>query len=214
MSDHNKGSDPAAGGNATTSQANWQVVGKLAVLIFLMFGFGYAMVPIYKAICEVTGVNFLTRVDPEAEKFAGNTQVDESRTVTVVFDSNNRGAMKIKPEIGYAEMHPGQLFTVVYDLANVGDQKTSGQAIPSYVPAGAARYFRKIECFCFDQQTLEPHSARPFQVVFVIDPELPKDINTITLSYTYFEVGGIAAVPARPVAIRPLKSSSDEVIHG
>ena len=82
------------------------------------------------------------------------------------------------------------------------------------MPAGAARYFRKIECFCFDQQTLEPHSARPFQVVFVIDPELPKDINTITLSYTYFEVGGIAAVPARPVAIRPLKSSSDEVIHG
>lgn len=180
----------------SVSQANWQIVGKLTLMVVLMFGFGYAMVPIYKAICEVTGVNFLTRADPENREFARNTQVDTSRTVTIEFDSNSRGAMQFKPEIGHAQVHPGELFTVVYDLVNTRDQRTSGQAIPSYAPLNSARYFKKIECFCFDQQTLDPKTTRQFQVVFVIDPELPPDINTITLSYTYFEVGGIAQVPA------------------
>ncbi len=186
---------PDGAGDAV-SRANWQIVGKLTLMVVLMFGFGYAMVPIYKAICEVTGVNFLTRADPDNREFARNTQVDTSRTVTIEFDSNSRGAMQFKPEIGHAQVHPGELFTVVYDLVNTRDQRTSGQAVPSYAPLNSARYFKKIECFCFDQQTLDPNTTRQFQVVFVIDPELPPDIKTITLSYTYFEVGGIAGVPA------------------
>ncbi|MFK7967371.1 MAG: cytochrome c oxidase assembly protein [Burkholderiaceae bacterium] len=195
-----QGPDPAAGGTADASalwQANWQVVGKLLVMVALMFGFGYAMVPIYKAICEVTGVNFLTRKPPDNAQFAANTQVDTSRKVVIEFDSNSRGKMQFKPEMGHAEVHPGELFTVVYDLVNTRPTRTSGQAIPSYAPLNSAQYFKKVECFCFNQQTLEPNTTRQFQVVFVIDPELPKDINTITLSYTYFEVGGIAMAPVR-----------------
>ncbi|MGH1359661.1 MAG: cytochrome c oxidase assembly protein [Burkholderiaceae bacterium] len=188
---------PSAG---ETRQANWQVVGKLSLMVLLMFGFGYAMVPIYKAICEVTGVNFLTRAEPDNREFAENTQIDTSRKVNVEFDSNSRGAMQFKPEIAHAEVHPGQLFTVVYDLINTRPRRTAGQAIPSYAPLNSARYFKKVECFCFDQQMLEPNTTRQFQVVFVIDPELPKDINTITLSYTYFEVGGIALAPAGTVS--------------
>ena len=106
------------------------------------------------------------------------------------------------------------MFTVVYDLINTRNKKTTGQAIPSYAPQGAARYFRKIECFCFDQQTLEPNASQQFQVVFVIDPDLPKDIHTITLSYTYFEVGGVAAVPAAPVAIKPLLAPTVRLANG
>ena len=192
--------EPVGSGTADANalwQANWQVVGKLLVMVVLMFGFGYAMVPIYKAICEVTGVNFLTRKPPDNAQFAANTQVDTSRKVVIEFDSNSRGKMQFKPEMGHAEVHPGELFTVVYDLVNTRPTRTSGQAIPSYAPLNSAQYFKKVECFCFDQQTLEPNTTRQFQVVFVIDPDLPKDINTITLSYTYFEVGGIAMAPVR-----------------
>lgn len=193
--------------DSVTRQANWQVMGKLSVMILLMFGFGYAMVPIYKAICEVTGVNFLTKKEPDNSQFAANTQVDTSRKVIVEFDSNSRGAMRFKPEMRYAELHPGELFTVVYDLVNTQAHKTSGQAIPSYAPLGAARYFRKVECFCFDQQTLEANASRKFQVVFVVDPELPKDINTITLSYTYFEVGGVASASDNNPMLLPVQAS-------
>lgn len=208
--------DPAsgtAGGAADVWQANWQVVGKLVLMVFLMFGFGYAMVPIYKAICEVTGVNFLTRKPADNAQFAANTQVDTSRKVVIEFDSNSRGKMQFKPKIGHAEIHPGELFTVVYDLVNTRPTRTSGQAIPSYAPQNAARYFKKVECFCFNQQTLEANTTRQFQVVFVIDPDLPKDINTITLSYTYFEVGGIAMAPVQSLVPFVTVPGLDDV-HG
>lgn len=171
------------------SVANRHVVGKLLVMVVAMFAFGYAMVPIYKAICEVTGINLLTRPDDDAEKFVKNTQVDSSRKITVLFDSNSRGAWRFKPEQGSVSVHPGELVTVVYDLVNTADRTTTGQAIPSYLPTNSAAYFKKIECFCFAQQELGPNASRQFPVVFVIDPKLPKDVNTITLSYTFFEQG-------------------------
>ena len=177
--------------------ANRHVVGKLVLLVFAMFGFGYAMVPIYKAICEVTGINLLTKPDEDAERFAKNTQVDTSRRVTVEFDSNSRGAWRFKPQVGNVSVHPGELVTVVYDLVNTADRKTTGQAIPSYLPANSAGYFKKIECFCFDEQELGPKGSRKFPVVFVIDPKLPRDVNTITLSYTFFEQPAPAAAVDR-----------------
>ncbi len=180
-------------------RANRQIFGKLTVMALLMFGFGYAMVPIYKAICEVTGVNLLTRKDTAAEQFARNTQVDTSRTIKVEFDSNSRGAWRFSPEVRNAEVHPGEMFTVVYKLVNTEARSTTGQAIPSYAPQRSAGYFRKIECFCFDQQTLAANATQEFPVVFVIDPEIPADIDTITLSYTYFEVEGLAG--SQPTAV-------------
>jgi cytochrome c oxidase assembly protein subunit 11 len=171
---------------------NVQMLGKLVIMAGLMFGFGYALVPIYQAICEITGINDLTKRDKGAEEFARNTQVDRSRKITVEFDANSRGAWLFKPEVNALEVHPGELVTVVYDLVNTRAVATAGQAIPSYAPQQSSPYFRKLECFCFKQQALDPSETRKFPVVFVIDPKLPRDVNTITLSYTFFEVGGLA----------------------
>lgn len=171
---------------------NLQMLGKLVVMAGLMFGFGYALVPIYQAICEITGINDLTKRDKGAEEFARNTQIDRSRKITIEFDANSRGAWLFKPEVNALEVHPGELVTVVYDLVNTRQVATAGQAIPSYAPQQSSPYFRKLECFCFKQQALEPSETRKFPVVFVVDPKLPREVNTITLSYTFFEVGGAA----------------------
>jgi cytochrome c oxidase assembly protein subunit 11 len=168
---------------------NLQTLGKLAVLAALMFGFGFAMVPLYKKICEVTGINFLTKADREAAEFARNTQVDTSRIVTVEFDSNSHGPWRFRPEKRSVDVHPGELVTVEYELVNTQPRAMAGQAIPSYAPGVSAQHFRKLECFCFKQQGLEANETRRFPVVFVIDPKLPPDVRTITLSYTFFEVG-------------------------
>ena len=168
---------------------NLQTLGKLALLAALMFGFGFAMVPLYKKICEVTGINFLTKTDREAADFARNTQVDRSRIVTVEFDSNHHGPWRFSPERRSVDVHPGELVTVEYELVNTQARGMAGQAIPSYAPQVSMQYFRKLECFCFKQQALEASQTRRFPVVFVIDPKLPPDVRTITLSYTFFEVG-------------------------
>jgi cytochrome c oxidase assembly protein subunit 11 len=170
---------------------NLRMMGKLIVIAVAMFGFGFAMIPIYRAICEITGVGLLTQRDAEAQAFVANTQVDTSRTITVVFDANSHGAWQFRPEKRSLQVHPGELVTVAYDLVNTQARSTVGQAIPSYLPSVAASSFKKLECFCFKQQALGPNESRRFPVVFVIDPKLPKDVGTITLSYAFFEIGSI-----------------------
>ena len=172
---------------------NRRMLAKLAVIIVLMFGFGYALVPLYRAICEVTGINVLTKVDEDAARFARNTQVATSRTIKIVFDANIQGPWRFRPVQSSMEVHPGELATIVYEIANQQDREMAGQAIPSYAPMQAAQYFKKLECFCFSQQDLKARETREFPVVFVVDPKLPKDVHTITLSYTFFEVGGRSA---------------------
>ena len=187
---------PAASGapaGERTRRLNWRMFAKLSVVTVMMFGFGYALVPLYKKICEVTGINVITPVDPDAKQFAQNTQVDSSRLVTVEFDANARGPWRFAPMKSSLQVHPGELTTITYEIANQQDRAMVAQAIPSYAPGQAAPYFRKLECFCFSQQTLKAREVRQFPVVFVIDPKLPKDVTTITLSYTFFEVGGINA---------------------
>ena len=174
---------------ADRARFNRHTLGKLVLLAGLMFGFGFAMVPIYKKICEVTGVNFLTKADHSAQAFARNTQVDTSRKVTVEFDANHHGPWRFRPEKRSVEVHPGELVTIGYELVNTQQRDTTGQAIPSYAPQVSAQYFRKLECFCFKQQALGPNETRRFPVVFVVDPMLPRDVTTITLSYTFFELG-------------------------
>ncbi|MEI7444973.1 MAG: cytochrome c oxidase assembly protein [Burkholderiales bacterium] len=175
--------------DAPVRRFNLQTLAKLATLAVLMFGFGFAMVPLYKKICEITGINLLTKVDPTAAEFAKNTQVDATRTVTVEFDANHHGPWRFKPEKVSVDVHPGELVTVEYELVNTQPREMVGQAIPSYAPRVSAEYFRKLECFCFKQQALEANATRRFPVVFVVDPKLPPDVRTITLSYTFFEIG-------------------------
>lgn len=187
-----------AGVDRTPARAqNLRMFGKLIVVACAMFGFGFLLVPLYEKICEVTGINSLTKADRGAAGFARNTQVDLSRKVVVEFDANGRGAWQFRPEVNALEVHPGELVTVVYDLVNTRAAPTTGQAVPSYAPQQSAAYFRKLECFCFQQQELAGNETRRFPVVFVVDPKLPRDVNTITLSYTFFEVAGkSAAAPA------------------
>lgn len=181
---------------------NIRMVGKLVVITAAMFIFGYALVPLYKSICEMTGINILAlgeRLVPgAATALPANTQVDTSRTITVEFDANSRGPWEFKPATRSLRVHPGELATVMYEFQNIQNRRMSAQAIPSYAPQQASAHFNKLECFCFNQYTLEAGEKKSWPVVFVIDPKLSKDVNTITLSYTFFEVGG--KTPPAPVA--------------
>ena len=186
---------------------NARMVGKLAIVALGMFAFGYALIPVYKRICEVTGINILALSERQVPgngkagsdvRIPGNTQVDRSRTITVEFDANSRGPWSFRPAMRSLEVHPGELTTVMYEFQNVQNRRMSAQAIPSYAPRQAAPFFNKVECFCFNQYTLEPGERKEWPVAFVIDPKLSKDVKTITLSYTFFEVG--AGVPQVPTA--------------
>lgn len=181
-------------------RANLEMVGKLVVIVGLMFGFGYAMVPMYKHICAALGINVLSLTEQQTPGALAsskvNTQVDLSRTVTIEFDANARGPWDFKPETRSVRVHPGEVTTVMYEFRNLQNRTMAAQAIPSYAPKQATSHFNKLECFCFSEHTLKPGESKRWPVVFVIDPKLPKDVQTITLSYTFFEVGG--KVPVAP----------------
>ncbi|GLS14709.1 MULTISPECIES: cytochrome c oxidase assembly protein [Hydrogenophaga] len=172
---------------------NWKMLGKLGVITLGMFGFGYALVPMYRAICDALGINVLAVAERQipgvARGLPANTQVDTSRTVTVEFDVNVRGPWHFKPEMRSIDVHPGELKTVMYEFQNIQNRTMAAQAIPSYAPKQSEAHFNKLECFCFSQYTLAPGEKKSWPVAFVIDPKLPKDVRTITLSYTFFEVG-------------------------
>jgi cytochrome c oxidase assembly protein subunit 11 len=188
---------------------NLKMVGKLGVIALGMFAFGYALVPIYRHICEALGINVLAvselRVPGAApSSMPSNTQVDRSRTITVEFDVNARGPWHFKPAVRSLQVHPGELATVMYEFQNIQNRTMAAQAIPSYAPKQAAAHFNKLECFCFTQYTLQAGEKKEWPVAFVIDPRLSKDVTTITLSYTFFEVGG--KVPAAPDDVPQAKS--------
>jgi cytochrome c oxidase assembly protein subunit 11 len=163
---------------------------KLVIVACAMFGFGFALVPFYKKICEVTGINNVLKADQVA-----NSQVDASRWLTVEFDANVRSQLPwtFTPIEKRVRFHPGELVQVAFEVRNNSARAVTGQAIPSYGPQLAGRYFKKLECFCFTQQTLQPGEVRRMPVVFVVEKDLPHDLNTVTLSYSFFEVEGTAA---------------------
>jgi cytochrome c oxidase assembly protein subunit 11 len=171
------------------AQANQQTLVKLLVVAVAMFGFGYAMVPFYRAICDALGLNNVVKADAVA-----NTQVDAGRLLTVEFDANLRSNLPwtFTPLEKSVRVHPGELTQVVFEVRNQSDRPVTGQAIPSFGPQLAGRYFKKLECFCFTQQTLAPGEVRRMPVAFVVERDLPQDVGTVTLSYTFFEVEGKA----------------------
>jgi len=175
---------------------NRRMVGKLTLIVAVMFGFGYALVPMYRAICDALGINVLAVSElRKADRAATNTQVDRTRTITVEFDANVRGPWDFKPAVRSMQVHPGELTTVMYEFRNIQNRTMAAQAIPSYAPRQASSHFNKLECFCFNEYTLTPGEAKTWPVAFVIDPKLPRDVTTITLSYTFFEVGGRTPAP-------------------
>ena len=186
-----------------TFTANRRLLGKLLVVVAGMFGFGYALVPMYRAICDALGVNVLSLAEKRQTSWTGgdtltqpNSQVDTSRTITVEFDANARGPWDFKPAVASLQVHPGEMATVMYEFKNVQNRTMAAQAIPSYAPHQASPHFNKLECFCFNEYKLAPGEVRRWPVVFIIDPKLPRDVTTITLSYPFCEVGG--KVPPAP----------------
>ena len=184
---------------------NLLMLRKLVVVALGMFGFGYALVPLYLAICEMTGINILALGEKELPGSGNarlaapqNSQVDTSRTITVEFDANARGPWQFKPMQNSLQVHPGEMATVMYEFQNVQDRTMSAQAIPSYAPQQSGPHFNMVECFCYNQYTLAPGEKKQWPVVFVVDKKLSKDVTTITLSYTFFEVG--SSTPPAPSA--------------
>ena len=168
---------------------NRSTLGKLVVVAVMMFGFGYALVPVYRQICEVLGINVITQ---KGEFVAApvNSQIDKTRTIVVELDGNSQGPWRFRPTTRSIEVHPGELATVTYEVVNTQGRAVKAQAIPSYAPQVVTPHFKKVECFCFQEQTLAANEARQMPVVFFIDPALPREVKNITLSYTFFEIGG------------------------
>jgi cytochrome c oxidase assembly protein subunit 11 len=189
--------DASAGASVVAD--NRVTLRKLLVVTAMMFGFGFALVPFYEKLCEVTGINRIVKRDDHQP---ANTQVDTSRSVTVEFDANLRSNLPwtFKPLEGSLKVHPGEIGTVIYEVSNVAGRAVTGQAIPSYGPMLAGQFFRKIECFCFDKQELAAGETRQMPIAFVVDPSLPADVNTITLSFTFFEVAGRSQAGSSPLA--------------
>ncbi len=166
---------------------NRRTLTRLSIVAVAMFGFGFALVPFYDHICRALGVNSMV----ERSEAPANTQVDLTRTVTIELDANAHGMpWRFQPTVRHLAVHPGELVHVEYEVANVRDTPVTGQAVVSYGPALAGGFVRKLDCFCFTQQTLAAGEKRIMPVTFVLDAGLPTDINTFTLSYTFFEVAG------------------------
>ncbi|MBV8379148.1 MAG: cytochrome c oxidase assembly protein [Paucibacter sp.] len=180
--------------SAPRAASNRRLVGKLVVIAALMFGFGYIVLPWgYRLACEAIGLNVVALSEQDGDRgaaLARNTQVDMSRSVEVEFDTNVKGPWSFHPEVAHLRVHPGELTTVVYEFRNVQPRTMTAQAVPSYAPVQATSHFVKLECFCFNEYTLAPGEAKRWPVVFYVDDKLPRDVKTITLSYTFFEIAG------------------------
>ena len=173
--------------------ANRLLALKLAGVTLAMFAFGYALSPMYDVMCRALGLNGKTgRTDTQT---VAAQPVDMSRTVTVEFTGLATSGLpwEFKPLTKKMELHPGETHEVKYLVRNLAQEEITGQAIPSVTPGESAPHFKKIECFCFTRQTLKPGETREMPVRFVVDAGLDKDVQTITLSYSFFNIDKASA---------------------
>ena len=180
-----------SGANETRTRSNKNIVTMLVAMVFFMSGFSFALVPLYDAFCEITGLNGKTADGPVA---VAGKQVDLDRTVKVQFITNlNSGAAwEFKPDVFEMAVHPGELNETLFYARNLAGNSKVAQAIPSVSPGQAALYFHKTECFCFNEQEFKPEEGKEMPLRFMVDPELPEEIETLTLSYTFFELNKVA----------------------
>ena len=173
--------------NANLEEKNSRLVLKLVFVVIGMFGFGYALVPIYDVFCDITGINGKTDLEAVSEI---NYGVDAGREVTVEFITslNESTPMVFHAESKKLKVHPGEYYTVNFYAENKTDKAMTARAIPSISPGLAAEYFKKTECFCFSEQTFQAGEGKTMPVRFVVDPELPDRYKTITLAYTFFDI--------------------------
>jgi cytochrome c oxidase assembly protein subunit 11 len=187
-----------ASARATARPDNRRLVAKLLLLVAAAFAFGFALVPLYNVLCQVTGLNGRTKdgvgaggiVSPRAP-----SRIDTSRVVTVEFTGTVMPELpwEMRPLTHTLDLHPGEMHQVTYLVRNTSDKTIVGQAVPSVSPGQAAQHFDKLDCFCFKQQTLAPGEAREMPLTFVVKPEIDTNIRTITLSYAFFNAPGQSA---------------------
>ncbi len=165
--------------------SNKVLMRRLILICIAMFAFGYALVPLYDVFCEITGINGKTNSQPANTRAA----VDESRAIKVEFLANRDDSIpwSFAPEVGHISIHPGQIKVINFMVENPTDRAMVGRAVPSVSPGEAAKYFIKIECFCFTEQPLDAHERRAMPVQFYVDPKLPAHFTTITLSYRLYQ---------------------------
>ena len=172
---------------AKTRRSNARVLWPVVLLVLAMFGFGFALVPLYDVFCELTGLNGKVKTEAQAE---AGFNPDETRWVTVEFVTTVNGTMPLsfRAETTKIKVHPGQYYTVRFYGANQSSKPMVGRAIPSIAPGWATQFLVKTECFCFSEQTFEPRKEKEMPVRFVIDPKLPETVADLTLSYTFFDI--------------------------
>ncbi|MCK9619303.1 MAG: cytochrome c oxidase assembly protein [Methylobacter sp.] len=170
----------------SVTQKNTKLVRILVFVVLGMFGFGYALVPLYDVLCDITGLN--GKVESSAIKEVGY-EVDKSREITVEFMTalNETTPMVFRSEVKKIKVHPGEYYTVNFYAENKTDKVMVARAIPSISPGLVAEFFKKTECFCFSEQTFKAREGRTMPVRFVVNPEIPKEYKTITLAYTFFD---------------------------
>jgi len=179
--------ESGAGQADSLEQRNRRLMWRLVTLAVLCAGFGFALVPLYDVICRVTGLN--GRTNAMAVAAPSNTEVDTTRWVKVEFLSHSMPGVAIQfaPQEFSIDVRPGALAQINYVATNTSDRVFIGRAIPSVTPAVAAPHFKKIECFCFNEQTFQPGETRVMPVVFTVDPDMARELGTVTLSYAFFE---------------------------
>ena len=167
-------------------QKNARLVQVLTLVVIGMFGFGFALVPLYDVLCDLTGINGKTEA-VAAKEIPYSIDMAREINIELLTSLNESMPLEFRTETKQLKIHPGEYHTVIFYAKNKTDKTMVAQAIPSFSPGIAAKYFDKVECFCFQQQTFKPGESKTMPMRFVIKPDLPKDFNTITLSYTFFD---------------------------
>jgi len=194
-------------------RANKRTMRKLFIVALAMFGFGYALVPLYDVFCEVTGINGKTKRGTMEQ-----AKVDTSRWVTVEFTGHTDTKLpwQFRPEQPSMRVHPGQVVVANYVARNVSNRAVTGRAVPSVSPNRAAGHFKKIECFCFTEQELKAGEEKQMPVQFYVDARIPPEVDTITLSYAFFNLNKAVEKSdgERPVAVNGHPVSGQQAIPG
>ena len=198
-------------------KANTRTMRKLFVVALAMFGFGYALVPLYNVFCDITGINGKTKRGTIVE-----AKVDTSRWVTVEFmgHTDTNLPWQFHPSQYKMRVHPGQVVVANYIARNVSDRSITGRAVPSVSPSRAASHFKKIECFCFSEQQLKAGEEKQMPVQFYVDSDVPKEVDTITLSYAFFNLSKIEGDKegnrdgGKPIAVNSYRDSGHQAKPG
>ncbi len=167
---------------------HWRLVRRLGLVAVLMFGFGFALVPLYDVFCEITGLNGKTSNVPHQLRTDQQPELERQVRVQFIATNNESVSWEFRPQHTALKVHPGQSVQTFYYARNTAGRDMTVQAVPSVSPGLAAGFFNKMECFCFERQTLKTGEEREMPLRFVVSPELPEDMRTVTLSYTLFDV--------------------------